>query len=128
MLIKPEKVLYPELSYEICGLLYAVHNELGTERSEKSYADAFEQKLIQKNITYTREKGLPVSFDGERERRNVPDFTIKGIIILDCKAKRMLTKEDYFQMRRYLAASCMKLGLVVNFRQKYLYPKRVLHS
>lgn len=128
MLNEPEKVLYPELSFKLCGLLFDVHNELGSERSEMSYADAFEQKLKQESLPYTREKALAPSFTGEGTRRNVPDFTIKGIIVIDLKAKRIVTKEDYFQMRRHLVASGMKLGLIVNFRQKYLYPKRVLHS
>ncbi len=128
MLIEPEKVLHPELSYKICGLLYSIHNELGPERNEMSYADALEQKLNQENISYEREKSLPASFQGERLRRNVPDFIIQGIIIIDLKAKRAVTKEDYFQMKRYLASSGIKLGIIANFRQKYLYPKRILHS
>ena len=128
MLINAVKVLYPELSYEICGLLYDIHNELGPERSEMSYADALEQKLKQANISYKRETGLVASFAGEGSRRNVPDFVIKGIIIVDLKAKRLITKEDYFQMRRYLASSGLKLGLIANFRQKYLHPKRILYS
>ena len=128
MLINREKVLYPELSYEICGLLYEIHNELGPERSEMSYADALEQKLKLKDVPYKRETSLPASFIGEGSRRNVPDFVIKGIIVIDLKAKRIVTKEDYFQMRRYLAVSGLKLGLIVNFRQKYLNPKRVLYS
>lgn len=128
MLMKPDGVLYPELSYKITGLLYAVHNELGPERSEMSYADALEQKFKETGVNYKREKAMVASFLGEGARRNVPDFIIEGIIVIDLKAKRIVTKEDYFQMRRYLSASSLKLGLIVNFRQKYLSPKRVLHS
>jgi len=128
MLISREKVLYPELSYKLCGLLYAVHNELGPERSEMSYGDALEEKLKLESIPYKRETALVASFQGEKSRRNVPDFVIEGIIVIDLKAKRIITKEDYFQMRRYLASSGMSLGLIANFRQKYLSPKRILYS
>lgn len=48
-------------------------------------------------------------------------------VILDIKAKRIIIKEDYFQMKRYLAASGKKLGIIVNFHQKYISPKRVLN-
>jgi hypothetical protein len=40
--------------------------------------------------------------------------------------KRILTKEDYYQLQRYLQESRAKLGLLVNFRNKYIKPKRVV--
>ncbi len=124
---KKGKVLHPDLSYKICGLCFKVHNELGRFRSEKSYADALEELLKKNNINYKREQSLSSSFKGEQKRRNIPDFIIENKIILDLKAKRIILKEDYFQMKRYLVASNKKLGLIVNFRQKYISPKRILN-
>lgn len=49
-------------------------------------------------------------------------------IILEIKAIRVLTRETYYQVRRYLQAFNKKLGLLVNFRDKYLRPKRILNS
>ena len=63
---------------------------------------------------------------GERNRRKIPDFIIEDKIIIDLKAKTFITKEDYFQMKRYLVSYGKKLGLIINFRQRYLYPKRIL--
>jgi hypothetical protein len=42
------------------------------------------------------------------------------------KTKRFLTKEDYFQTQRYLQESQLLLGILVNFRNKYIKPSRVL--
>jgi GxxExxY protein len=122
-----KKIIYPELSYKICGLLFAVHKSLGRYRSEKQYMDAFEKLLIAEGVNYIREKPLPPSFDGEKNRRNIPDFIIEDKIIIDFKNKDFITKDDYFQMQRYLKSYNKKLGLIVNFRQKHLYPKRVLN-
>lgn len=122
-----QKVLYPELSYKVYGLCFGVHNKLGQFRSEKSYADALEEALKIAGISYQREQSLSASFVGENDRRNIPDFLIEDKIILDIKAKRIITKEDYYQMKRYLVASNKKLGLIINFRQKYLSPKRILN-
>ncbi len=80
------------------------------------------------NINYSREKPLKPSFIGEKEKRNIPDFSIEEKIIIDLKNKDFITKEDYFQMQRYLQSCNKKLGLIVNFRQKHLYPKRILNS
>jgi GxxExxY protein len=121
-----KKVLYPELSYKICGLCFKVHNEFGRFMNEQQYADALENVLKLENIKYEREKALPPSFEGENPKRNIPDFIIEGTIIVDLKAKRIITKEDYYQMKRYLNAFDKDLGLIVNFREYYIKPKRVL--
>jgi GxxExxY protein len=121
-----KKVYYPELSYKICGIFFEVHNNLGRFRNEKQYADAIENLLKEKDINYFREKNLEVSFAGEKNIRNRVDFIIEDKIIIELKAKTVITKEDYFQMQRYLQTSDKKLGMLVNFRQKYLSPKRVV--
>jgi len=125
---RDEKPIYAELSYKINGVLFAVHNELGRYRNEKQYADAVEVRLKTHTIAYEREKVAPVSFLGETEGRNKIDFLIEGKMILELKAKRIIEKQDYYQVKRYLAAFEKKLGILVNFRDKFLKPRRVLNS
>ena len=122
-----DNVLYPELSYKLSGIFFSIHNKIGRNLNEKQHSDAFEKSLKNNEIQYVREKALPPSFVGEKERRNIPDFIICDKIIIDFKAKDFITKEDYFQMKRYLSSYKKELGLIVNFRQKYLYPKRILN-
>ena len=123
-----EKPVYYELSYGINGVLFAVHNELGRFRSEKQYGDALERHLELLRLKFEREKALPKSFVGEAERRNVIDFLIDDKIILEIKAKRVLERSDYYQAKRYLIALNKKLALLVNFRDRFLRPKRILNS
>ena len=109
------------------GILFEVHNELGRYKNEKQCADKFEYKLKEKGIKYVREFNIPPSFVGERKNRNRPDFIIENKIIIDFKAKTIITKNDYSQMQRYLTTYKKKIGLIVNFRQKYLKPKRIIN-
>ncbi len=125
---RDEKPIYAELSYKINGILFAVHNELGRYRNEKQYADAVETLLKTHKIAYEREKIAPVSFLGETEGRNKIDFLIEDEMILELKAKRIIEKQDYYQVKRYLAALEKKLGILVNFQDKFLKPRRVLNS
>ncbi len=121
------KIIYPDLSYKINGVLFAVHNELGRFCNEKQYSDAIENYFKKLKIKYEREKVLPPSFENE-QRRNKADFLIDDKIILEIKAKSLINKEDYYQVKRYLKVLNKKLGIIVNFRKQYIIPKRVLNS
>lgn len=123
-----EKLIYPELSYKINGILFAAHNELGQFCNEKQYCDLIESYFKKLNLQYEREKVLPPSFKDELKGRNKIDFLIEDKIILELKTKRFLGNEDYYQTKRYLAALNKKLGILVNFRRKFITPKRVLNS
>ena len=113
-----EKVLYPELSYVITGILFSVHNELGQYAREKQYGDLIEKKFDEIKIPYKRE--MAISNTG-----NILDFIVEDKIILELKNTRMLTKEHYRQIQNYLQQIQVKLGLLVNFRNKYLKPVRI---
>ncbi|MBI2607445.1 MAG: GxxExxY protein [Candidatus Doudnabacteria bacterium] len=121
-----EKIIEKELSYEITGLCYKVHKDLGRFCREKQYADELEGLLKENKIEYQRELEI------KQLRPNSPagnkvDFMIKKRIIVDIKAKKFITKEDYMQMQRYLQSANLELGLIVNFRSTYLKPQRVLN-
>jgi GxxExxY protein len=119
------KILHPELSYKLTGLFYKIHNELGRFGRERQYADAVENTLIKNKINFYREKELPVEIIDNHSTNKV-DFDIESEILVDIKAKRFITKEDYYQMQRYLHAANYKLGLIVNFRNSYLKPVRII--
>lgn len=122
------KIVYPELSYKINGILFAVHNELGRYRNEKQYGDCMEKYFKEFKVPYEREKILLLSFEGEKSGRNKVDFLIDDKVILEIKSKRFLEKSDYYQTMRYLESSKKRLGILVNFHQKYLVPKRILNG
>ncbi|KKT74557.1 MAG: hypothetical protein UW71_C0019G0002 [Parcubacteria group bacterium GW2011_GWB1_44_7] len=128
MEIKNKNLLYPKLSYVLNGIFFKAHNDLGRFRNEKQYADAIERLLQDKKIEYVREYHLSKSFDGEAKNRNIVDFLVESKIILEIKAKTMVSREDYYQLRRYLSSTNCELGIIVNFRRRQLVPKRVLNT
>lgn len=118
---KPEKkFLYRELSYEIIGILIEIHKELGSYAREKQYCGLFEKKLKEKNKPYRRE--LRIGNSG-----NIIDFVIDDKIIVEFKTVPYLIEEHYNQVKRYLHQTNCKLGILVNFREKRIKPKRVLN-
>ncbi|MCI0619588.1 GxxExxY protein [Candidatus Wolfebacteria bacterium] len=117
---KPD-LLHPELSYTVVGHCFNTHNELGRYAREKQYADHIESQLIHDGILYEREQAIGDS-------GNIADFVIADTIVLELKAVRALTKEHYRQLQNYLQQSGLALGLLVNFREQYLKPRRILRA
>lgn len=121
------KIIYPDVSYKLTGLFFDVHNELGRFCKERQYADLLEIKFKKDNIKYEREKEVPIHNDDYEIKGNKVDFLIDDKIIIDLKAKKFILREDYYQMKRYLGAAKLRLGLIVNFRDSYIKPKRILN-
>jgi GxxExxY protein len=126
-LISNKNLLYPQLSYQINGILFAVRKNIGAFSNEHQYCDAIEAILKDSNIPYQREAFLPASFANEG-RRNRVDFIIDNKIVLEVKAKPFITKNDYYQTQRYLEALNKELAILVNMRRYYINPKRILNS
>lgn len=83
--------------------------------------------LTEAEISFKREEALPIE-KIEDKFTNKADFVINDKLLIELKAKPFVTNEDYAQTHRYLDASGLKLGIVVNFRNKYLKPIRIIRS
>ena len=121
------ELIHHNLSYKISGLLFKVHNKLGRFYREIQYGDLLEVELKNAGLNFEREKFLPIEDISKNDQSNKVDFLIEDKILLDIKAKKFITKEDYFQMQRYLKCSKLELGLIVNFRNTYIKAQRVIN-
>ncbi|PIR88230.1 MAG: hypothetical protein COU10_00360 [Candidatus Harrisonbacteria bacterium CG10_big_fil_rev_8_21_14_0_10_45_28] len=113
------KIIYPRLSYALTGMCFSVHNELGPYCREKQYSDLLEIKLKEAGLNYRRECGVGDS-------GNILDFIVDDKIVIEVKAKRLLSKSDYYQAQRYLQQTKLRLALLVNFQNRYVKPVRVI--
>ncbi|HEX9828179.1 MAG TPA: GxxExxY protein [Flavobacteriaceae bacterium] len=121
------KLLYKEESYKIIGACMEVHSELGKGFSEIIYGDALEIEFRKININYSREERFNIAYKGNLlPHHYFADFVIDGVIILEIKAIAELTDSHIKQTLNYLAASKLKLALLVNFGEDSLTYKRVV--
>lgn len=122
-----EKLLYKNESYKIIGACMEVHNELGKGFGEIIYGDALELEFKKQNIPYSREERFKIKYKGTvLPHFYVADFVIENSIILEIKAIETLTSSHIKQTLNYLAASTLRLGLLVNFGEDSLNYKRVV--
>ena len=119
------EIIHKELSYRINGLLFKVHKDLGRYCREKQYSDAFEKLLTEESIGFEREKELPIDVIDNKQTNKV-DFVIDDKLLVELKAKPFVLKDDYYQTQKYLQAGKYNLGLIVNFRNRYLKPIRII--
>jgi len=122
-----EKIFYKEESYQIIGLCMEVHRVLGKGFSESVYKDALEIEFRNNDVPYKREKRFDILYKGILLPHFYnADFVCYDRIILEAKAIEMLHSGSLKQTLNYLAASRLKLGLLVNFGEDSLQYKRVV--
>lgn len=122
------EILEKELSYKINGILFEIHNKLGRFCKHNQYCEALEILFKEKGIKYQREIEVPIILNNVKITGNRLDFLIEEKIVLDVKCKKMIMTEDYVQMKRYLQASKLKLGIIANFAENSIKPKRIINN
>ena len=114
-------------SYQIIGICMEVHRILGKGLLEIVYKDAIEYECKQNAHSYEREKMYSVSYkDVILPHKYFADFVVFDKIILEVKSCEKIVNEHVGQVLNYLAASELKVGLIVNFGKKSLEYKRVV--
>ena len=121
------QIIYKHESYFVVGLCMDVHNELGKGFSEAVYGDALEIELKSNGVPFQREVKFNIDYKGNTlKHQYYADFIVDDKIILELKAVEKISNGHIKQTLNYLAASKMKLGLIVNFGEDQLNYKRVL--
>ena len=121
------QIIYKNESYFLIGLCMDVHSELGKGFSEAVYCDALEIELKSNGVPFQKEVKFDIIYKGEKLMHHYyADYLVDGKIILELKAVEKITSGHIKQTLNYLAASKMKLGLIVNFGEDSLAYKRVI--
>ncbi|MCD4772521.1 MAG: GxxExxY protein [Bacteroidales bacterium] len=121
------KLIYKDESYKIIGICMEVHSILGKGHNEVIYKDALEYEFQKEKIPYSREQKYKIEYkDVILPHRYNADFVVYDKIILEVKAIESLTNSHIKQTLNYMAASKLKLGLLVNFGEDSLNYKRVV--
>ena len=120
-------LIYKEESYDIIGICFEVHNNLGPRFLEIDYKDALEYEFKKAGILYEREKEYKVRYkDIVLPHKFYADFVVMDKIILEIKSVSAIVDEFIAQAINYLKVSENKLALLVNFGELKLNSKRIV--
>jgi GxxExxY protein len=119
-------LLHENLSYAIIGAAMEVHSILGPGYLESVYQAALAQELRLRGIRFEEQKRLTVSYKGTPVGEYLADFLVEDCILLELKAVASLTDSHKAQVVNYLAATGLKLALLLNFGAPSLQRERLI--
>ena len=126
--MRTNDLVYPKESYQIIGIAMEVHSKLGNIYQEKHYQKVFEEKLKKLSIPFEREKVIKIKTNDDCEVGEfIVDFIINNKILLEFKRVNFIRYNDIKQVLRYLDATELKLGIIVNFKLNKLQYKRIIN-
>lgn len=110
-----DKVIYPQLSYQVMEAVFEVHNTLGPGFVEPVYENALVYEFQLREIPFEKQKIVPVSYKGKVVGKHLLDLVVQDQIALELKAVSDLTNVFKQQLHSYLKAADLRLGILINF-------------
>ncbi len=92
-----------------------IYKELGPGHRECVYHRAFELELRLSNIPYECEVVVPLFYKGQFLSHLRLDLVVNKSTIVELKATKSLKDDDVTQLKRYMEATRIQNGLLVNF-------------
>lgn len=119
------KIIYQELSYQVMGAVFEVHNALGPGFLESLYEEALAYEFELRGIPFEKQKEITVRYKGREVGKHRLDFVVDDKIILELKAVSELTDVFRKQTTSYLKATRLKLGILINFSTQSVDYERI---
>ena len=119
-------MLFKELTFAVIGAAMEVHKILGSGFLEAVYQAALERELTIRGIPFERQVELPVSYKGELVGVYKADLVIDKKFVVEIKAVSKLNQLHQAQAMHYLAATGLRLALLLNFGSTSLEHRRVI--
>jgi len=124
---KKEKHRFEELSNKIIGAAIEVHRVLGPGFLEYIYEQALKIEFSERNLHCESQKEIRINYNGVEIGQHRLDLVVENVIIVELKAVKGFADIHFAQLRSYLKATGLKVGLLLNFGKPTLEIKRVVN-
>ena len=120
------KLIHPELSYAVRGVLLDVYNTLGPCLKEEYYEEAIAIGLETRGIACEMQKPVEVRYAGEQVGLYYVDVWVEaGKLLLELKVASAIEPLHKAQALSYLKVSNADLAIVANFGASSLQDERL---
>ncbi len=121
------ELLYVDLTEKIRQAAFEVHEYFGCGFLEKVYENALKYKLELLSFDIKQQFPIPVYFINDTKVGDYfVDLFVENKIIIELKTVSSLDKIHFAQVKNYLKATNIKLGLLINFGTQKLQFKRII--
>ena len=121
-------LIQDELTHKIIGCAMKVHTALGSGFQEVIYQNALEIEMAQQNISFIREREMPIYYREFKIGMRRVDFFVENLIMVELKALAQLEDVHLAQAINYLEAYNVPTGLLINFGGQSLIFKRLYNK
>jgi len=110
-----------EISEKIISAAIEVHRMLGPGLLESVYEDALCHELHLRSIKFARQQNVPIPYKDIKLGSDLRlDLLVEDKVIVDLKAKEILSPIDKPKLLTYLRLTKKHLGLIINFHVELL--------
>ncbi len=120
------EILFKDLSFAVVGAAMEVHRQLGPGFLEAVYQRALEHELGLCAIPFQAHKCLKVFYKDLMVGEYEADLVVDNKVVLELKAVSTINAAHIAQARHYLAATGLRLAIVLNFGAASLERKRIV--
>ena len=117
---------FEKLSAEVIGAALSVHKELGPGFLESIYHSAMRTSLAHRGIPFDSELPVTIGFEGEVVGQARIDLIAANQIVVELKAVREFREIHFAQLKSYLRAANLHVGLLFNFNTPTLTVRRMV--
>ncbi len=114
------KGLHEDLTQDIIGAAFDVHNALGCGLLEKVYENALAWELALRKRVVTAQKEFKVSYKGKEAGVYYADLVVENKVVVEVKSVSDLGDVHRAQILNYLRISGIRVGLLLNFARPKL--------
>lgn len=114
------RVLHEDLTKDIIGAAFDVHNALGCGLLEKVYENALAWELALRKRAVTAQEEFRVSYKGKEMGVYYADLVVDDKVVVEVKSVSDLGDVHRAQILNYLRISGIRVGLLLNFARPKL--------
>jgi GxxExxY protein len=108
-------IVEKDLSHSIVACFFEVYNALGYGFLESMYARALEIAMRRRGLRVEREYPVTVFFEGQQIGFHRVDMLVERRVIVEVKSSERLPGSAHCQLRSYVKALDLELGLLLHF-------------
>ena len=118
--------LHADLTEKLIGFAFDIFKQVGPRYPEKIYQKAFENKLRDNQIKYSRENYGKVVVDGRKVGGFYLDFVVDNRVVVELKVREKIISTDVAQVLTYMKLEHMKIGIILLFTLYGVKIKRLI--